>query len=217
METGNVGHHNVAWELNDDPRFDQREGALVDLAAELAQCRSEIAIVSSEDFEYLHARPHALTRIKQALKAAGFDVFPLVYLRSRREYAISLYAELLKHGLTCSIGEFFDTILEQGAIRFRDRWIFQFRYSVLLDPLVDVFGRERTMVRRYVSSKNDAYLAYDVLAVFRRFGSSATIGEIRIPPRLNRSPPIRTPRIPDFATHFAQDIAEVERAYCTII
>lgn len=208
-----IGHHNVAWELNGDQRFDPRAGTLTDLIDEVASCHHNAVVVSSEDFEYLHARPEALARFAAAFEAAGFSVFPLVYLRAQPRYAISLYHELLKHGLNASPESFVADLRQHGEFRFRNSWIFQFKYSRLLDALAAVFDRSRVIARPYVEGKPNSYLLHDVLSVFQRFGAPLDIGKLRLPSRLNRSSLPNNYEVPDLADLFEADNERVERTY----
>jgi len=208
-----IGHHNVAWELNGDPRFEPAAGTLADVVDEVAACRQNAVVVSSEDFEYLHAKPEALERIASAFKAVGFVVLPLVYLRAQTRYAISLYYELLRHGLTVSPENFIADIRQHGEFRFRDRWVFQFRYSVLLDAFAAVFDRSHVIARPYAEGKPKSYLLRDFLSVFKRFDVPLDFGKLRLPSRLNRSLPPRNYKAPDLAEVFQDDNAWIERTY----
>ena len=66
-----VGHHNIAWELNGDARFDRGEGTLADLLVETAAVSQRVVVITSEDFEYLHANPQALRKLALAFDARG--------------------------------------------------------------------------------------------------------------------------------------------------
>lgn len=143
------GHHNVAWELNADKRFDAARGTLDDVLAEIAHCAAPRVCLSSEDFEYLHDRPHGLRRIADGLSAIGYEAVVIVYLRPQAGYAESLYAELVKHGLAQTFDAFLDTILTTGEYRFADCWRFAFDYERLLDGFAAVFGSHRIIARHY--------------------------------------------------------------------
>jgi hypothetical protein len=51
------GHHNIAWELRHDPRFDARYGTLAALWREIEAANAPAVCISSEDLGLLHADP----------------------------------------------------------------------------------------------------------------------------------------------------------------
>lgn len=134
------GHHNIAWELNDDHRFQSDYGTLDDLCAEISRSDCHTVIVSSEDFEYLYSRPEALVTLKHCLNAVECQVEVIVFFREWGEYIISLYAELLKHGLDLSFRAFKKRILDTGIFVMRGNWRFCFHYEILTHNFDNVFG-----------------------------------------------------------------------------
>jgi hypothetical protein len=56
------GHHNIAWQLCGDFRFDPANGSLYDLVGELDRRRPPNVFLSSEDFESLYRRETQLAR-----------------------------------------------------------------------------------------------------------------------------------------------------------
>jgi hypothetical protein len=176
------GHHNLAWQLNGDPRFDPACGTVSEMLAELAELRPASAVVSSEDFEYLHAQPRLLAVLADGLREIGYRAVAVVYLRPQAGYVESLYAELVKYGLTQTFDAYLDSILARGEVRYNDRWCFTFDYERLLDGLAVVFGPANVIVRRYDTG------AHDVVSDFCHVtGVSASLdaGRIATPGRLN--------------------------------
>jgi hypothetical protein len=170
------GQHNVAWELNGDPRFDPAKGTGAALIEEIARGDGRPAVVSSEDFEYLHARPEALAAFAEALRRAGIETRVIVYLRDRVSYMESLYAELTRHGPVASFRTFVETILRDGTFVFRDRWIYTLEYAGLIAPFVDAFGTGAAIVRPYPPGRRDASLATDFFeAIGLPFADAAEI------------------------------------------
>ncbi|MHB1682023.1 MAG: hypothetical protein ACYCYO_04230 [Bacilli bacterium] len=100
------GHHNLAWELNDDERFDPSAGNIQAFREELANVFQPRVILSSEDFEYLYCREDRLGLLKSLADSLGRDDYAVVCFRDWAGYANSLYAELTKHGLTKSAESF---------------------------------------------------------------------------------------------------------------
>ena len=76
-----AGHHNIAWQLRGDPRFNTKHGGLGHLVDELAQAAEPKAVISSEDFEYPVQYPEALSRFEIALGSAGWVPTYIVFFR----------------------------------------------------------------------------------------------------------------------------------------
>jgi hypothetical protein len=153
------GHHNVAWELTGDARYDPTQGTVSDLLAELCSVRPLRACVSSEDFEYLYRNPGALRTLRLRLNEIDYVVKLLFYLRPQADYAESLYAELVRHGFSLDFPEFLDLFaageFKQGPIS---------DYSVLLNPFADVFGTDNLIVRRFRNSGGPDQILIDFLS-----------------------------------------------------
>ena len=49
---------------------------------EVASARAPLACISSEDFQYLHDKPHQLRRLIDGLRSIGYDVKAIVYDRT---------------------------------------------------------------------------------------------------------------------------------------
>lgn len=175
------GHHNIAWELAGDERFDPRRGTFDDVLHEVVAAGMSRAVLSSEDFEYLHARPERLQRLADGFARIGFAVVPVIYLRPQAGYAESLYAELVKHGLAEPFDAFLDTLLRTGEYRFGD-WRFTFDYARLLANVAAVFGESLTIVRSYTAARDD--VVEDFLRVIGADALIASPERVR-PPRLN--------------------------------
>lgn len=161
------GHHNIAWELNNDPRFNPHLGTLSDLIIELRSLESPTVCISSEDFEYLYARRDSLSRLFCELSSIDCDLIPVVYLRPQAEYMESLYAELVKHGLCTDFRCFFEEIIQTGHFVFADIWRFAFDYIQLLEPLSEIFDPSHIIVRPYLFKKRTsaASLINDFLSI----------------------------------------------------
>ncbi|MDN3522086.1 hypothetical protein [Halomonas ramblicola] len=120
------GHHNIGWEMRNDPRFKPERGTISDLVEELAQRSESTAVLSSEDFEYFVDRPDALTRFEDILVSNGHDLVYIYFFRRADIYAVSLYAELLKHGLDYSFRKFALEALLKEKVVIKNDWVFYF-------------------------------------------------------------------------------------------
>jgi hypothetical protein len=149
MTDTHAGHHNIAWELRSDPRFRPAQGGIGDLIAELSGIDEHQALISSEDFEYLVAYPKRLAAFETALRRRGWEPAYIVHFRDQAGYAVSLYHELRKHGLTGDFSSFAAQILLRGRFVMKDDWLFSFDYARFLDRWSRAAsGRIRTFTYR---------------------------------------------------------------------
>jgi hypothetical protein len=127
------GHHNIAWEISGDRRFQREHGSAEDLVAEIRDWPHDV-ILSSEDFECAAFNDDRLGDFVRVIRAAGFRVRVVVYFRNQVDYAESLYQVLLGFGLSDAFEVFLGNILEDGRFRWRE-WTFPFCYRTLLTRL----------------------------------------------------------------------------------
>jgi hypothetical protein len=178
------GHHNLAWEMNDDPRFDVAHGAFGHLLDEIAWRRPHTAVVSSEDFEYLYRRPEALASVARSVRALGYSPHVVLYVRSQADYAQSLYSELAAHhGLDRSFDAFLEEIASQGAATLRG-WTFSFEYDVLAHAFEDAFGANALIVRPYERDRAPDALLREFVATI---APGADFERLKQPARLNEA------------------------------
>lgn len=133
IHTGS-GHHNIAWGLSDDRRFMNGAGDISDMIAEIEGCPEKNVLISSEDFEYVVARGE-IDRLVEPLSVAGFDSRFIVFMRRQETYIPSLYTTLLGEGLTLTLDEFTERVLDRGVFEVVGRWIFYFDYVRFLKKL----------------------------------------------------------------------------------
>jgi hypothetical protein len=148
---GRIGdtHHNLAWELHGDERYDPAAGSLADLVHELRQVDQRAVLLSSEDFECLYRRPESLRSMRASLQALGYDTHVVVVLRQPSEYLESLYDELhAKHGFEEELATFVARAMGDGNISFR-HWDFTIDYERLVAPFAAVFGDQAVHCLRY--------------------------------------------------------------------
>ncbi len=177
-----VGHHNLAWQLAADRRFDA--GAItVDRAIEQIAAFDGDALLSSEDFETLLDRPAALAPLTERLHGTGREVRLVIYLREPRTYADSLYVELLAHGYAEPYDDAMRQIRATGRLRWRE-WGFQFDYRALRSALAGSAGI-RPVFRDYDAVARRGSVVRDLLAVIGRPADLlAEAGERRVNARI---------------------------------
>jgi hypothetical protein len=159
------GHHNAAFELFGDPRFDPALGTFAEIVAEIAASRAPRACISSEDLEYLYRRPPLLAAARDALLAAGYRPVIVVYVRAQGDYLESLYAETVKFGGTLGFDAFVDDVLHRGVARFANDWGLPFQYSRIADGFASVFGDDGMIVRPYVRGRGAQAVIRDFVGI----------------------------------------------------
>jgi hypothetical protein len=146
------GHHNIAWEIRKDPRYNARIDGIAELVEELKASNESTAVISSEDFEYLVQYPSELKAFDDRVEATGFSTKYIVYFRERDSYARSLYCELEVARLVDNFDEFRQSIEELGYVRVNGDWYYEFRYDLfvknwkkLLGPKVRAYSYDESV------------------------------------------------------------------------
>lgn len=149
-----AGHHNLAWELTADPRFNPNLITWRSTVGAIASFPGN-TVLSSEDFESLLHRPEILVPIVEALQEAGREVCIIIYVRERARYIESLYLELLKHGYPAAFNEYHDEIIRTDFLAFRS-WVYQFDLERVLTRLRTIPGLKIVMRRYYETPAQSA-------------------------------------------------------------
>jgi hypothetical protein len=178
IDRRSAGHHNIAWELRRDPRFDSRFGTLDALLREIANAGEPVTCITSEDFELLHADTAALERLRDGLLAIGYQPAIVLYLRPQADYAESLYAELLK-AWDVGFEEYFEEILARGSYGPS-----LFDYDRLTAAFARTFGRDRLIVRAYQASAPPKALQREFVELLAP--GAIPFRRLALPQRLNR-------------------------------
>jgi hypothetical protein len=161
------------------------------LAKELRSKPVDASLITSEDLSLLYTQPDALRVLASAIAAAGYTPKILVYLRSQAPYAESMYVERIKQGEFFPMFTFIEQILETGAYRPDSAPVnLEFRYTRLLAPWVEAFGKENILVRPYEPARGTTYIFEDFLRTISRvapsFGQTALEFSVA-QPRANES------------------------------
>lgn len=146
-ESGALGtaNHNLAWEL----AAGNFSASVVDLREELRRNPVHHAIFSSEDLSLLHRDPTTLRRLADVIRDAGYTPKFLVYLRAQATYAESLYSERIKHQDIRFLADILSEIIERGTYVTKNGLRVPFRYTALLDRLVEAAGPRGVLARPY--------------------------------------------------------------------
>jgi hypothetical protein len=155
------GHHNLAWALTRDSRFNPAGITWREVINEISAFDGD-ALLSSEDFESILHRPDLLSAITKVIRGAGREVCLVIYVRQREAYIESLFLELLKHGYASSFGAYQRSIHAAGFLKYRD-WVYHFNLDRVWVTLRGVPGL-RFVRRDYRSSYGESVVA-DLLSV----------------------------------------------------
>jgi hypothetical protein len=159
----NGGHHNLAWDLIGDARFDPAYGTWQDALSEICSFDPPAVCLSCEEFALLYPKPDSLCRIRQDLNSIGYQVTIIVYLRPQADYIESMYVEDTKYDThIAGFREYLGDILQSGANTHRRP---RFEYDHLLDIFAKAFGPGRIVVRPYDASRKPEYLLNDFISV----------------------------------------------------
>ncbi len=142
------GHHNLAWELAGDRRFDSRHGTFSSLFSEIQAFDGDV-LISSEDFEGVLRDPRRWAGLKEFAKRYGYALRLVVFFREQAAYLESVFLQNLVLGCgECFISDFEECLIH-GEFRKRD-WRFHFDYMKLINILKG-FGFDQIIVRGYSS------------------------------------------------------------------
>lgn len=143
------GNHNLAWELNNDPRFNKAYGSFDDLKKELQDVRTHDVVLSSEDFEHIYYQDSKKKFLFDFFTSLGFDIQIVVFLRNQVDYANSLFSTLLLFGLNSSFEQYLAEIISKNCYyetnyKTQDgstcKWRFCFDYHKFLTSWSEQFG-----------------------------------------------------------------------------
>jgi hypothetical protein len=176
------GHHNIAWEISGDERFQSDFGGIAQLQTELSSSDADV-ILSSEDFSCAVCRnPGKFKQFVDEMKGWGLRPTIVVYFRNQVGYASSLYKELVRHGLDFDFDAFCQEIISSGQFVWRN-WTFPFCYLDFVNKLSALDGTT-LVVRCYDQIEHSAV---EDFAQVVGLGTNA-IAQTTV--RTNMSPPL---------------------------
>jgi hypothetical protein len=142
------GHHNLAWQLTRDRRYDPAVGGVERLADEVSAFDGDV-LLSSEDFESCLDRLWQLEPLLRHPKLQPFRCVLVIYLRDQISYAESLYLELLIHGLGDECLPTMIDIVQRHALGLKE-WRYQFDFNAMLARARAISGLDMVF-RSYAS------------------------------------------------------------------
>ncbi len=124
------GHHNIAWQIARDRRFDPNLGTVEALVEEIKGFDGKI-VLSSEDFESILGNRSLIDRFFSAFAGANPDVHFVIYLRNQMSYCESIFIENLSQNIGEEYPRYVHDIIRNGYLGLKD-WSFQFDYAGML-------------------------------------------------------------------------------------
>ncbi len=161
---GSGGHHNLAWELSGDPRYDPQFGSWREVLAEIAASKMPAVCISSEDLGLLYQKPDALCDLRKQLNSLGYQVRIVIYLRPQADCVESAYAEMARHQVPFSFRQYLEGSIPSDPRKPPGPRAYPFDYRKLLAPFERAFGQEALVVRAYRGSRRPNYLIKDFIA-----------------------------------------------------
>lgn len=141
------GHHNLAWEISGDPRFQDDYGSLDDLIREVND-KSDHIILSSEEFGWSLYDKSRFSDFILLLQASGFLVTVILYLRNQMDYLPRAYLTTLECG---------------GSKSWREWTFFNVDYCDLLRRILENANVD-VIVRSYDQARTS--ICRDFLSIF---------------------------------------------------
>jgi hypothetical protein len=108
--TSLFAHHNIAWQINSDARFEREAGTLEELVREIAATKHNV-VISSEDLFTCLMQDTLKYLIDEILKCE-VEVTIVVYLRNQIDIVRSAYLEHLRQGADLTFAGYLDGVLD---------------------------------------------------------------------------------------------------------
>jgi hypothetical protein len=158
--TQTPGHQCIPWGL-----IEGDDSALVEVLEECAGSHASRILISSEELELLHDRPHLLQRLRDRLHGAGYDVTAIVYFREQAGYLESMYSEMMKRVRFMRFSEFLESALRDGVVAVHPQYPVTLRYATFLANWTNVFGEGTIAAHPYDARLPDVLIRDFLLTV----------------------------------------------------
>jgi hypothetical protein len=120
------GHHNIAWQMARDRRFNKEYGDFEALLNEIGNFSGDI-LLSSEDFESSLDKPGSFTALVRIANSTQRELVLIIYIRNQIFYLESLYCEMLSHGFAEEYKSLAEQVIERKMLSMKE-WVFHFDY-----------------------------------------------------------------------------------------
>jgi hypothetical protein len=166
------GHHNIAWEISADRRYEARLGTIADLLREIRSGTHDV-ILSSEDMECALFVPDRFADFISCLQSAGYKIKFVLYVRNQADYLPRIYLTVVRFGLETAFNDVLIEVLDHAEFRFQEG-VFSFDYVDLLSRL-HAFPDVEVIVRSY--DRIPASMCSDFLSIFGLGLSDVGLGD----------------------------------------
>ena len=136
IPTGSFGHHNLAWEVFRDKRYQDGFGSIAGL--EPLFNLNKTLLISSEDFESLKPN-NSINTLLNIASRHEYEINIILYIRKQEELLPSLIKEITKKGAVIqNIDLLISSIIRRGYLDFLN-WRFWFNYKLQIKRVTEVF------------------------------------------------------------------------------
>jgi hypothetical protein len=142
------GHHNIAWQLSRDRRFDKGLGDIEALVNEIGNFSSDI-LLSSEDFESSFDSAGSFEPLVRYAISTQRELVLIIYVRNQVSYLESLYCEMLRHGFAEEYKVIAWQVIDKNMLSMSE-WRFHFDY-VRIARYVAAIPNARLIFRNFHS------------------------------------------------------------------
>jgi hypothetical protein len=158
-------HQNLAYDLNQDSRFNASLGTFVELTSFCNKIKQGTVVISSENFEFCNT--NTVQKISQAFHTDQIEV--VVYLRRQDQFLQSEYTQQVKHGY-CRLE--FEDFLDQNIHAERVHYL---RY---LNKWIEVLGQKSVKVRIFEKPRLvNQNIIHDFLSLLPNYDLTKTFAD----------------------------------------
>jgi hypothetical protein len=150
------GHHNIAWQMARDRRFDETLGDIEALSREIGNFCGDV-ILSSEDFESSFDSPPSFAPLVRFASSTQRQLVLIIYVRNQVSYLESLYCELLRHGFAKEYKILAQQVIERNMLSMNE-WVFHFDY-LRLAKCVRAIPNSRHVFRNFHTLHDSSIVA----------------------------------------------------------
>lgn len=129
------GHHKFMWQMLEDPRIAPHDDAVGALIADLQSVDMPTVIISAEGLQFLSARPEIMKGFCSKLRALGYRIEVILFLRERESYIASLHKQHSNSGQGQSLAWYHREAARANAIRLSPIKYFDLDYRRLVRNL----------------------------------------------------------------------------------
>ncbi|TRL36879.1 hypothetical protein [Rhizobium straminoryzae] len=159
-----AGHHLLPWQMLRDKRIDPSLDPISDLVAELRDVLHPVVVVSSEDLEFVATRPDQLREFCNRVRALGYRIEIILYLRERTSYIQAIYREQTRQGARYPLDWYTQQAEETNVIRMSEIKCFDLDYPRLIRNLSRA-AKCRVRVMHYEAEANGMGLLPSFLTI----------------------------------------------------